>query len=74
MFINFECKQCKVIFDTDVGEVDFSENPPVLENTPNCPVCGERTREEVWLTELGQSQLTWLFMGGEDYEEIEEDE
>ena len=60
MKINFECKKCGVIFDSDVGSVSVSENSfrPQFENEIICPKCGQRSIDDVLLTELGQSQLT----------------
>lgn len=60
MQINFECQKCKVIFDSDVGSVSLNEKTfrPDFANIIKCPNCGERTIDEVFLTELGQSQLT----------------
>ncbi len=60
MYINFECKSCHSEFDTDVGRVSINEQTmrPDFGNKIICPSCGERTIDEVLLTELGQSQLT----------------
>ncbi len=60
MEINFECKKCGSIFNTDVGEIKMNEETfrPVFEKTLMCPKCGIRTIDEVLLTELGQSQMT----------------
>ncbi|MGD2092684.1 MAG: hypothetical protein PVH61_41340 [Candidatus Aminicenantes bacterium] len=60
MEINFECRKCKNLFDCDVGEVTLPENAlrPDFEKHIICPTCGIRTMDEVFLTELGQSQLT----------------
>ena len=60
MVINFECKKCNNIFDTDVGTVKMNEQTfrPDFEKSILCPKCGIRTIDEVYLTELGQSQLT----------------
>ena len=65
MIINFECKQCHCDFDSDVGRITFNENPPKLEKKPVCPNCGEMTITEVYLSEIGQGQLTELFMNSE---------
>ena len=60
------------MFDSDVGKVDFTEveeevdGRPSFDKAPNCPKCGERTLDEIFLTELGQSQLTELFLGLDD--------
>lgn len=60
MEINFECKKCGGIFDSDVGAVGVDENTlrPQFQNEISCPCCGKRSIDEVLLTELGQSQLT----------------
>ena len=60
MDINFECRKCGNLFDCDVGEVTLPENAlrPHFEKQIVCPTCGQRTMNEVFLTELGESQLT----------------
>ena len=60
MKINFECKKCGRIFDCDIGDVSLPKNSdrPFFEKKIMCPTCGERSMDEVLLTELGQSQLT----------------
>ena len=60
MIINFECQKCARAFNCDVGAVTVPEDSdrPHFENALICPSCGKVTMDEVWLTELGQSQLT----------------
>jgi len=60
MVINFECKGCKKEFDCDMGKIGINEQTwrPDFERPIICPRCGERTMDEVFLTELGQSQMT----------------
>ena len=60
MEINFECKRCNSIFDSDVGTIEINEQTfrPDFEKPIMCPKCGVRTIDEVFLTELGQSQMT----------------
>lgn len=60
MEINFECKKCGVIFDSEVGSVSVCENSfrPQFEKGIICPKCGQLSIDDVLLTELGQSQLT----------------
>ncbi|MCU7834156.1 MAG: hypothetical protein KZQ83_02795 [gamma proteobacterium symbiont of Taylorina sp.] len=60
MEINFECKKCSGIFDSDVGIIKMDERTfrPDFEKSIMCPKCGIRTIDEVLLTELGQSQMT----------------
>ena len=67
MEINFECKNCGHVFDCDVGEVTLPDNSdrPCFEKKIICPTCGERLMDEVFLTELGQSQLTQATLGFE---------
>jgi len=63
--INFECKKCRNEFDCDVGKigVDKSHMRPKFEKDILCPKCGKLTMDEVFLTELGQSQMTEATMG-----------
>ena len=60
MLINFECRECGSLFDYDVGTVTFPENSDSLnfERKIICPKCGQLSMDEVFLTELGESQLT----------------
>jgi hypothetical protein len=60
MEINFQCRSCKRVFNCDVGSVDIDEVTlrPIFLNKIVCPSCGERSLDDVFLTELGQSQLT----------------
>ncbi len=65
--INFKCKKCQNLFFCDVGEITFpplnrSGGRPFFEKAIVCPDCGELTfdKDEVELTEFGQSQLTDL--------------
>jgi len=64
MTINFKCKKCRKEFDCDVGKIGINEKTmrPNFEKPIVCPQCGNRTIDEVLLTELGQSQMseaTW---------------
>ena len=65
MVINFECKRCRRIFDCYIGSLTLAEDSdrPRFEKRPLCPTCGELTIDEVWLTELGQTQLTEATFG-----------
>ena len=60
MTINFECRKCRKEFDCDVGRIgiDTKTLRPDFEKPVVCPKCGKRTIDEVFLTELGQSQMT----------------
>jgi len=60
MLINIECRKCHRIFDCDVGSVSLPEDSdrPHFEKELICPACGKLSIDDVWLTELGQSQLT----------------
>ncbi len=60
MLINFQCRQCRVVFDSEVGEITMPAEAerPQFEHPIVCARCGQRSMDEVWLTELGQSQLT----------------
>jgi hypothetical protein len=63
--INFECKGCHQEFDCDVGNIGINEETlrPDFEKPIICPRCGQRTINQVFLTELGQSQMTEATMG-----------
>lgn len=78
MEINFECKKCGGIFDCDVGAVSIDENSyrPQFEKGIFCPKCGQRSIDDVLLTELGQSQLTEATLDFDpiDISDIEDDE
>jgi hypothetical protein len=58
--INFQCKKCRQEFDCGMGKIGINEQTmrPDFENPIVCPRCGERTIDEVLLTELGQGQMT----------------
>lgn len=60
MEINFECKKCSGIFDSDVGIIKINEQTfrPEFEKSIMCSKCGVRTIDQVLLTELGQTQMT----------------
>lgn len=62
--INFECKKCKQEFNCDVGKITFPADSerPNFEQDIICDECGKLTMDEVWLTELGQTQLTQLHL------------
>jgi hypothetical protein len=61
--LNIECKGCHKIFDAEVGVVTFSEkdNSPIFEKNPICTKCGERTTTDIYLTEIGQGQMTEIY-------------
>jgi hypothetical protein len=65
MLINFECQKCGTPFDCDVGIVTLPEtsDKPNFEKEIICPQCGKISMDEVFLTELGQSQLTEVTLG-----------
>ena len=60
MTINCECRKCRKEFDSDVGKIriDQATLRPDFEKPVVCPKCGKRTIDEVFLTELGQGQMT----------------
>jgi hypothetical protein len=60
MKINFECKKCCREFDCEVGEISLPDDGmrPVFEKDIICPWCGKLSMDGVFLTELGQSQMT----------------
>lgn len=65
MILEFECKTCLQVFENEMGDVSFETDPPTFQRNPNCPLCGQKEIEEVLLTEIGQGQLTKVFMGFE---------
>ncbi len=73
MTINFECKKCGKVFDCDVGEISVSPNDirPTFTKTIKCPTCGESGMDDVFLTEVGQSQMTEATLKND---EIDDDE
>ena len=76
MEINFECKKCKKIFDGDVGEITLPDNSPRphFEKDIICPTCGPRTMDQVYLTELGQGQLTEATLDMEGIDIFDDDD
>lgn len=62
--LNFMCKKCGKEFDSDVGKISFPivEERPSFERKIVCPICGVLSMDEVELTELGQTQLTEIFI------------
>lgn len=67
MEVNFKCRKCGGIFDCDIGTVAVPEDSerPVFEKSIVCPKCGLRSMDGVFLTELGQSQLTEATLGSD---------
>lgn len=63
-FINFKCKKCKRVFDFDVGKISFElvDERPQFENQIKCSHCGALTLDEVELTEIGQTELTEIYL------------
>ncbi len=64
MIINFECKKCQKEFDCDVGNIGIDDIAmrPTFSKDIVCPRCGKLTMDDVFLTELGQSQMTQATM------------
>ena len=64
--LNFDCKKCTENFNCDVGNITFNftrtNNRPTFEKDIECPSCGTLTMDDVWLTELGQGQLTAIHL------------
>lgn len=62
--LDFVCKKCQQNFVCDVGDISFpieSERPHFQKNIV-CLTCGIRSMDDVKLTELGQTQLSLVFM------------
>lgn len=69
--INFQCKKCNQLFCYDVGKISFPPDiykgkRPNFERDIYCQRCGLLTLDEVELTELGQTQLTELFLNNRE--------
>lgn len=64
--INFKCMKCGEEFNFDVGRVTFPmivpNMRPKFEKEIRCKNCGVLSLDDVELTELGQGQLTELFL------------
>ena len=62
--LHFKCKKCRKYFDSDVGKITFpiESERPHFENNIMCPRCGKLSMDEVELTELGQTQLSAVYM------------
>ncbi len=60
MKINFKCKKCKNTFDCEMGIIGVNESTmrPKFEKDIICPRCGKLTMDDVFLTEIGQTQMT----------------
>ena len=58
--VEFECRDCGKIFSCDVGQVSVDQVAlrPRYEKAVRCPHGGPRTIDQLFLTELGQSQMT----------------
>ncbi len=64
MIINYKCKKCDEMFDTETGKIMISKDlmMPVFEKDILCPTCGKVSVKDVSLTELGKKQIekvTW---------------
>ena len=73
-FINFKCKKCRKVFDFDVGKISFKlvNERPQFENQSKCSHCGVLTLDEVELTEIGQAELTAIYLKDVKLKESEE--
>ena len=72
MIINFECKKCNQEFDCELGKIGIDESSmrPTFEKDIVCPRCGILTMDDVFLTELGQSQMTEATHGMQQYAKL----
>src|SRR3989338_1200684 len=63
--INFQCKKCRTEFDCETGRITFG-NILDFEDDIICPKCGKLNKDEVELTELGQTQIGEIYLSEED--------
>lgn len=59
--ISFQCRKCKKKFDCETGKITFGFILD-FEKDIICPNCGKLGKEEIWLTELGQTQIGELYL------------
>jgi len=52
------------VFDCEVGKIGMNTETfrPTFEKKISCPSCGELSIDEVFLTEVGQGQMTMATM------------
>ena len=66
MYLNVECKKCKAELDANVDLISFDESDldskPTFDKNPECDKCGKLTVNDIYLTEVGQGQLTQIWM------------
>jgi len=58
--INFECKKCDTEFDCETGKITFG-NILNFEEDIICPKCGKLNKDNMGLTEFGQTQIGELY-------------
>ncbi len=63
--INFQCKKCLEEFDCETERITFGDILD-FEKEIICPKCGKLNKDELWLTELGQTQIGELYFSEED--------
>jgi|SRR3989344_4509843 len=63
--INFQCKKCEKEFDCETGNITFGD---ILgfEKELICPQCGKLSKDDIWLTEFGQTQIGDLYLSEEE--------
>ena len=59
--INFQCKKCNNEFDCETGKITLG-NILDFERDIICSKCGKLNKENIWLTELGQTQIGELYL------------
>ena len=62
--LHFKCKKCREYFDCEVGKITFpiESKRPHFEKSIVCPKCGVLSMDDAELTELGQTQLSAVYM------------
>jgi len=63
--INFQCKKCDTEFDCKTGEILFGDILS-FEKEIICPKCGKLDKDEIALTELGQTRIGEIYISEEN--------
>ena len=65
--INFQCKKCSTEFDCETGKILFGDILD-FEKDIICPNCGKLNKDNIELTELGQTQIGEIYLSEENHD------